>query len=137
MRKKYCITRYGFSFWLSAFNEGIKNATEYSQVKAYDNQSQVRKYDNNILNIKNRDCIFLLGNQILALENYGIDGDDYRFCFSTLSHIPDMKLLRLEKQKQEKQKIALRNNNLCQYCGGSFKGLFFKVCSKCGKPKDY
>lgn len=30
-----------------------------------------------------------------------------------------------------------RYNNLCQHCGGEFKGLFKKVCSKCGKPKDY
>lgn len=28
-------------------------------------------------------------------------------------------------------------NYLCQHCGGEFKGLFKKVCSKCGKPKDY
>lgn len=25
----------------------------------------------------------------------------------------------------------------CQHCGGEFKGLFTKVCSKCGKTKDY
>lgn len=25
----------------------------------------------------------------------------------------------------------------CQYCGGSFTGLFSKVCKQCGKPKDY
>lgn len=28
-------------------------------------------------------------------------------------------------------------NDLCQHCGGTFKGIFSKVCSKCGKPKDY
>lgn len=27
--------------------------------------------------------------------------------------------------------------NNCQHCGGEFKGLFNKVCSQCGKPKDY
>ena len=26
---------------------------------------------------------------------------------------------------------------LCAHCGGSFKGLFSKKCSSCGKPKDY
>lgn len=26
---------------------------------------------------------------------------------------------------------------LCQHCGGTFKGLFNKVCTQCGKPKDY
>lgn len=27
--------------------------------------------------------------------------------------------------------------NKCRHCGGSFKGIFSKVCSKCGNPKDY
>ena len=26
---------------------------------------------------------------------------------------------------------------LCGYCGGTFKGFFKKMCSKCNKPKDY
>ena len=30
-----------------------------------------------------------------------------------------------------------KDDDLCQYCGGKFKGLFKPVCSKCGKPKDY
>lgn len=30
-----------------------------------------------------------------------------------------------------------KRKNLCQQCGGEFKGIFSKVCSKCGKPKDY
>ncbi len=30
-----------------------------------------------------------------------------------------------------------RADDLCQYCGGTFKGLFSKICTKCGKPKDY
>ncbi len=28
-------------------------------------------------------------------------------------------------------------NNLCMHCGGKFKGVFSKVCSQCGKPKNY
>lgn len=28
-------------------------------------------------------------------------------------------------------------NDLCQYCGGNFKGVFSKTCSRCGKQKDY
>lgn len=27
--------------------------------------------------------------------------------------------------------------NLCLYCGGNFKGIFKRICSKCGKEKDY
>ena len=30
-----------------------------------------------------------------------------------------------------------KEKGLCQHCGGTFKGVFNKVCSKCGKPKDY
>ncbi|MBQ4561593.1 MAG: TIR domain-containing protein [Clostridia bacterium] len=26
---------------------------------------------------------------------------------------------------------------VCQHCGGTFKGLFTKKCSDCGRPKDY
>ncbi len=45
-----------------------------------------------------------------------------------------------QELKKELQMISERdriNNKCCRYCGGSFKGLFTKVCSKCGKPKDY
>ena len=30
-----------------------------------------------------------------------------------------------------------REKGLCQYCGGSFKGIFTKKCSSCGRVKDY
>lgn len=30
-----------------------------------------------------------------------------------------------------------RQLGICQHCGGQFKGLIFKRCSICGKPKDY
>lgn len=45
-----------------------------------------------------------------------------------------------EIKKQEeinKQQEQYRNAGVCQYCGGSFKGLFSKTCTKCGKKKDY
>lgn len=29
------------------------------------------------------------------------------------------------------------NQNLCLYCGGTFKGLFIKRCTNCGREKDY
>lgn len=42
-------------------------------------------------------------------------------------------------QYNNSQSIAnqRKQQGLCQYCGGSFKGLFIKKCSKCGKSKDY
>lgn len=30
-----------------------------------------------------------------------------------------------------------RQKKVCQHCGCSFKGMLKKVCSACGKPKDY
>lgn len=39
-------------------------------------------------------------------------------------------------QKNIDDREYRRKNNLCQHCGGTFKGIFNKVCSKCGKPKD-
>ena len=30
-----------------------------------------------------------------------------------------------------------KQQGICQHCGGAFKGLFIKKCSKCGKAKDY
>ena len=41
------------------------------------------------------------------------------------------------KQEAEKQKMHYRQMNVCQYCGGSFIGLFSKKCKVCGRPKDY
>lgn len=42
-----------------------------------------------------------------------------------------------KKQEIEQQKMRYRQMNVCQYCGGSFNGLFNKKCKVCGKPKDY
>ena len=39
--------------------------------------------------------------------------------------------------RSEEQKASYRRNNLCQHCGGKFKGLFSKQCRVCGKKKDY
>ena len=44
-----------------------------------------------------------------------------------------------EKIQEEQQKtiIERKKHNVCQHCGGEFEGVFKKVCSKCGKQKDY
>lgn len=43
----------------------------------------------------------------------------------------------LEGSAWFKQREKRRQENLCPYCGGTFRGVFTKICSKCGKPKDY
>lgn len=42
-----------------------------------------------------------------------------------------------EKAKRKAQQKNWRLNHKCQYCGGSFKGLFKRRCSVCGKEQDY
>lgn len=42
-----------------------------------------------------------------------------------------------ERLEAERTKATYRRMKLCQHCGGSFKGLFKKVCTACGKQKDY
>ena len=46
--------------------------------------------------------------------------------------------IEIEKQRLiEQQKSKYRSVGVCQHCGGSFKGFFTKVCTQCGKKKDY
>ena len=45
-----------------------------------------------------------------------------------ISHISTLELAQKETYKKQ---------NLCQYCGGKFKGLISKQCRVCGKKKDY
>ena len=42
-----------------------------------------------------------------------------------------------EDMKIQKRVQSWKDSNLCQHCGSKFKGLFTKVCSNCGKKKDY
>ena len=42
-----------------------------------------------------------------------------------------------EKDFKEVYLYMLRREGKCQHCGGDFKGIFTKVCSKCGRQKDY
>lgn len=43
----------------------------------------------------------------------------------------------LEGSAWFKQREKRKQENLCQHCGGTFRGVFTKICSRCGKPKDY
>ena len=42
-----------------------------------------------------------------------------------------------ERARELAKERNRRSQGLCPYCGGIFKGLLFKKCSQCGKPKDY
>lgn len=49
----------------------------------------------------------------------------------------DRKIRDEKKHIIEETISRRRSRNLCQYCGGTFKGLLTKKCSTCGKIKDY
>lgn len=127
--KTELIETLGGEIGLSAFDEGVANAREYGKLCEYDNQP---------INFYSTDCFFLLGNQILSIG--GNNDIGYKLEFFTLSHIPNIQELKKIKQKNDiinYQKKIYQKNNLCQYCGGSFKGIFKKICTKCGELKDY
>lgn len=89
----------------------------------------------------------------MPIHNYGyeehfkknIHGVSNWKLFDDLEHIkaeqerkiPEM---REKKQKQQRDKELMaqrRAENKCPYCGGEFKGIFLKVCKRCGLSKDY
>ena len=48
------------------------------------------------------------------------------------------KEVQLQKEMEQKSIIEKRRRQgLCLDCGGTFKGIFSKKCSQCGKHKDY
>lgn len=50
----------------------------------------------------------------------------------------NLRRLEIERAKAEREKQRIRRQNgLCEYCGGTFKGMFGKKCAVCGRPKDY
>ncbi|MBE7010224.1 MAG: hypothetical protein E7418_01890 [Ruminococcaceae bacterium] len=44
---------------------------------------------------------------------------------------------KLEEERKRQQVAKWKNDNLCQYCGNKFKGVFSKKCRVCGIKKDY
>jgi hypothetical protein len=52
----------------------------------------------------------------------------------------DRERIREERDKERTrqcQQRAWREAGVCQQCGGAFKGLLFKKCTRCGMSKDY
>lgn len=49
----------------------------------------------------------------------------------------ELRLREKEQEQRDRLVAQRRSQGVCQYCGGTFKGLFSKKCSSCGKPKDY
>lgn len=77
------------------------------------------------------DDILQLTEAIVLLETI----IDYKNAVELIAKIR-IKISHISEQAEE-QKASYRRNNLCQHCGGKFKGLFSKQCRVCGKKKDY
>lgn len=75
------------------------------------------------------DVLYGFAKSISASGNAFMQGDALRLFKRAFN-------LGHEDAKIEYEKIC-RHENLCTSCGGQFKGVFVKKCSKCGKKKDY
>lgn len=53
------------------------------------------------------------------------------------SPIAREKSAEAEKRRVKEEKESWRRAGVCDLCGGNFKGLITKKCSKCGKNKQY
>ena len=43
-----------------------------------------------------------------------------------------------QRREEEQRRADRRDKELCQYCGGSLKKVFFGMkCTSCGRRKDY
>lgn len=86
---------------------------------------------------KNRiiNCLFSFDNYVgFHLPDTAFDSEVIVF-FEISQKLDDIINCAIQKQ-QEMINNRIRNN-VCQHCGGTFKGVFNKVCINCGKPKDY
>ena len=83
---------------------------------------------------------FIFGKTIVLIQRQPQDIFVYRQAgfdvYRTLFHA-DYIILPSLISEQEIIKTSHRLNNLCQHCGGEFKGMFAKICSRCRRPKDY
>ena len=80
------------------------------------------------------------GKVVVALDDLADPSLRKITSWSNLMPISNAQTFEEEKQiikKSKEEKRVWRSNGVCQYCGGTFKGLFSKKCSVCGKPKDY
>lgn len=76
-------------------------------------------------------CKFYFGKSLyISYHSSSYDYDGSTSIFKAKKIADNEALLKRLKEKYISE-------NRCQHCGGTFKGMFNKVCSKCGKTKDY
>ena len=111
------------------FSEGLQNAERINAFLSKIEEKRLYSYDY---------YIFSLGQHSIYLSIYISDGEKDTFVMErndTNEHINFLKK-SFEKKLEDRMKDRMKNK-VCRYCGGTFKGVFSKSCTKCGKPKDY
>lgn len=83
--------------------------------------------DNMSISACSEEILFAFGNTLSVISDreYGTSTTEYKI--ATIESIEVLQKIANKKNK----------NNYCFKCGGKLQGVFKKVCSKCGKPKDY
>ena len=81
------------------------------------------------VNLNHPDVLFAYATALTYCTNFIARGmsDTYLDKAAEAGH---PKAIRIREEKR-------RNNKLCLFCGGKFKGLFVKKCSVCGEKKNY
>ena len=90
--------------------------------------------------LKNKYLYEAFEEGLATVSNFGPDRSEYLFCLGKYDIKWDSEYSTYTVHSYGyylNEKKYRKKNHLCQYCGSSFKGLFSKVCSNCGKPKDY
>ncbi len=113
----------------------FKGTAHYRQSSIEDYKNIVAIYANShfIAGIKSDGSISVEGH-----DDYWCLGHEKLFDdFNNLEQERKIKMPETTKRIMEKQRAQRRSQNLCQYCGGTFKGMFTKKCTNCGREKDY
>ena len=97
-------------------NEGKTNANLVNELRLIEHLT-----DNNYLEYAK--CIFCYGKLLLCKTDSGEFNLKTKNVIST-EYLNNIKTFRI-------------NNGLCLFCGGKFKGIINKVCTKCGALKNY
>lgn len=110
---------------INAFHQNI-NYTEYYILKEYTDKQDYFWYI----------CNLFIGRMLFISKWESSDNDSLGIDIKAKKSANTTELQN-KLQKQNQLQTERKQKGVCPYCGNSFKGMFSKVCSQCGHPKDY